>query len=675
MVYYFIICFTPGWHLSLTAIPLEGSLLDNHLYAAILDAVPKTGVYVVREADHALLYLNKRAKELSPGAQLGNACPGQATGSCGICLLSSMGGKAESQAVSFDSCIGEMVDLTASRILWDDAVPAFVVTSTPHSDTASFTYRKILHADLQMDRCNILKFDPNQWRPSPGSLSQIFASLCENGAIHPQDVGRFTDFTSLDHLRSAAQSGQDALSLIYRRMSDGSYRWNLMEVFPWQDNVRYAIICVKDVHDMLQEGLERMGPSLRSQELIRSLGEQNFDIYTIDLHAGSATPVRVDNVMRDELVCTDWNALMHSRILQRLHEAYQDEFECRFSLEGLRQAREMGQQKTELLCQWRSEDTYRYISATAYFGETANYTVLALQDVDERMRRELAHTNRDMQMAAILKSRFQMMNTVDLETGMCERINLSQPGSQTSPLSGDYTSYIENALAHFVHPEDVPGFRAVLSLEHLRQKADSIRDSGEEVFQYRLRGDEERWIELHVLYSRQKGQDHVMVNILGQDVTTAKQQETSHLRALEDRAYMITSLSSLFFSTYYVDLERDTFRAVTQQKPVSRMLGAEVNFTTALQLYANQFIHPDDREQYLHIMSVENLLNKLRWWQPYVSFEYRKLPDLPTPDGSGCQWVRATAVLSRMGSDDMPKTAVYVARSISEDDRTEPNGV
>jgi len=651
---------------------LEGSLLDNHLYAAILDAVPKTGVYVIREADHALLYLNHRAKVLSPDAQVGNACPGQATGSCGLCLLSSMGDKSESQAVSFDASIGEMVDLTASRILWEDETPAFLVTSTPHSDTASFTYRKILHADLIQDRCNLLKFDPGQCRPGPGSLSQIFAGLCESGAIHPQDVGRFTDFTRLDHLRSAAQSGQDALSLIYRRMLDGSYRWNLMEVFPWQDDARYAIICVKDVHDMLQEGLERMGPSLRSQELIRSLGEQNFDIYTIDLLDGSAAPVRLDNVMQDEVAAASWDALMHSRILHRLHEAYQDEFECRFSLEGLRQAREAGRQKIELLCQWHSEDAYRYISATAYFGETANYTVLALQDVDERMRRELAHTNRDMQMAAILKSRFQMMNTVDLETGMCERINLSQPGSQTAPLSGDYSSYIENALAHFVHPEDAHGFRAVLSLDHLRQKAETIQDSGEEVFQYRLRGGEERWIELHVLYSRQK--DHVMVNILGQDVTRAKQEEASHLRALEDRAYMITSLSSLFFSTYYVDLERDTFRAVTQQKAVGRILGAEVNFATALQLYAEQFIHPDDRDRYLHAMNVEHLRESLRWWQPYVSVEYRKLPDIPTPDGSGCQWVRAIAVLSRVGSDDMPKTAVYVARSISEDDRTEPNG-
>ena len=137
------------------------------------------------------------------------------------------------------------------------------------------------------------------------------------------------------------------------------------------------------------------------------------------------------------------------------------------------------------------------------------------------------------------------------------------------------------------------------------------------------------------------------------------------MRTLEERAYMITSLSSLFFSTYYIDLERDAFRAVTQQHRVMDVLGDEVNFTTALQLYANHFIHPDDREKYLRTMSIANLRENLRWWQPYVAVEYRKLPDFPEL-GETCQPVRATAVMAQSGSDDLPKTVVYVARNITE---------
>lgn len=141
---------------------------------------------------------------------------------------------------------------------------------------------------------------------------------------------------------------------------------------------------------------------------------------------------------------------------------------------------------------------------------------------------------------------------------------------------------------------------------------------------------------------------------------------------VEDWAYIISSLSSLFFSTYYIDLERDTFRAVTQQHRVTDVLGDEVNFTNALALYATHFIHPDDREEYLRVMSVDHLRETLRWWQPYTAVEYRKLPDFPEL-GDACQLVRATAIMAQTGPDDMPKTVVYVARDITSE--KPPNAV
>ena len=89
------------------------------------------------------------------------------------------------------------------------------------------------------------------------------------------------------------------------------------------------------------------------------------------------------------------------------------------------------------------------------------------------------------------------------------------------------------------------------------------------------------------------------------------------------------------------------------------------NYTAALEIYANHFVHPDDREEYLTVMGIQNLRQSLRWWKPYVAVEYRKLPDFPEL-GDRCQLVRATAVMAQTGTDDMPKTVVYVARDITE---------
>lgn len=637
-------------------------------YAAILDAMGKTGVYVVEENDHTLLYLNKRAREVSPEAVVGGPCPTDLKDLCGRCLPLSADALQEGTRVGYSDRHGGVVDVAVSRISWEGRVPAIMISVELRMDAVGYAYRTILRVDLEEDKCGILRSEPESWLPEVTSLSRMLDQFAHSGAVHPGDVERFTAFTCLEHLRQTAEA-ETAPALIYRRRLGDAYRWSMMEVIPSQEErVRSALLCVKDIHDVLREGLERGWLTARGQELIQSLGDSSFGIYTIDLKTGAANPIRVDGVMREELEALPWNELMDAHIEKRIHPSYQEEFEAQFSLEGLRRAKKEDQPKIELLCRWRSGEDYRYVAVTAHFGsapEARSYTVVSLQDVDDRMRRELAHTKRDMQMAAILKSRYQMMNTVYLESGICERMSLSRSAGPEKVLTGDYAVYIQNALDHYVHPDDVEKFRELLSLEHLRQKAETIEEYGDEICQYRIRGEEPRWIELHILYSRQK--DHVMVNILGQDVTKEKQQEEHRLRTLEERAYMITSLSSLFFSTYYIDLERDTFRAVTQQHRVMDVLGDEVNFTTALQLYASHFIHPDDREAYLKVMSVSNLRDSLRWWQPYVAVEYRKLPDFPEL-GDACQLVRATAVMAQTGADDTPKTVVYVARDITEKD-------
>lgn len=278
-------------------------------------------------------------------------------------------------------------------------------------ETDDFTYRKIFVVDLEKDRAMVLKSDPEGWQPGDGPLTEQLARFALEGAIHPKDAERFVTFTRLDQLGQAFVSGQDPLSLIYRRKVDDHFRWNLMEVIPVRrGGTRFVTVCVKDVDDMFREGAKLEGLSAQSLDMVRSL---------------------------------------------------------------------------------------------------------------------------------------------------------------------------------------------------------------------------------------------------------------------EDRAYIISSLSSLFFSTYYINLEQDTFRTVTQLGRVGDVLGDEVNYTAALNIYANHFIHPDDREEYIRILSVQNLRDSLRWWQPCTAFEYRKLSDEPGTGPDCWTWVRASAILARSGEDDLPRTAVYVAQDISEGRRAQ----
>lgn len=129
----------------------------------------------------------------------------------------------------------------------------------------------------------------------------------------------------------------------------------------------------------------------------------------------------------------------------------------------------------------------------------------------------------------------------------------------------------------------------------------------------------------------------------------------------EELGDIIGGLSRLFFSTYYINLDQDTFRPVTQLRRVGEVLGNEVNCTSALRIYAQYFVHPDDQAEYLRVMNVGYMRQELRWWKPCVAVEYRRRGEEP----DGWSWVRASAVLARAGEDEQPLTAVYVAQDIS----------
>ncbi|MDE7245325.1 MAG: hypothetical protein K2O18_15320 [Oscillospiraceae bacterium] len=646
--------------------------MESKDYQNILDAMPKTGVYVIRQDDHTVLYFNKFIEEVSPKTRLGMPCHQIWTTICSSCPLLSIQGKQESRSINYSEVLGGVVDMVAARITWAGSIPAFLITVTPRVDTTGYTYRKVLLVDLNQDRCTVLKSDSAGllFQTSGESFSSQMLRFVESGFIHPGDVERFTAFSRLSQIRSDLRAGRDQLTCIYRRRNDSGdgWRWNLMEIVPgFFDENRFptAFLCVKDVDEVLRDGLELEEASIQQREVIRTLAGQHFGIYTLDMDSGAAEPVSVDGIIHKGRTPRKipWEETLIPDIISKIHPAYAASFEQKFSLDALRRSRDAGEEKIELLCQWLYGGTCRYVSITAQFGqslEAAGYAVLSFQDVDERMRRELTHSQRDMQMAAILRSRFSMMNTIDLESGVCERVSLDEAADLQNTDMGDYSFYFQQALDHFIAPEDVFQCRELLSLEHLREMAAMTEDFQEEICQYRARRGT-LWLEQHVLYVRRG--DQVMVHILGRDITKERVREEEHRQMLQDRSDIITSLNKLFFCVYYIDLDNNTFRTVTQLGRVGDVLGSDVDYIAASQVYAKNFIHPDDREEYLRVMCVDNLREQLRWWHPSVEMEYRRMPEL---EGEECTWVRASAVLGRTGSDDLPRTVVYVAQNISD---------
>ena len=128
---------------------------------------------------------------------------------------------------------------------------------------------------------------------------------------------------------------------------------------------------------------------------------------------------------------------------------------------------------------------------------------------------------------------------------------------------------------------------------------------------------------------------------------------------------IINSLSSLYFATYYVDLEKGIFRVVTQRDEVGDILGEEINYNEGLTAYSYHFVHPESREEYMKKLNLERLRGILDEKHPFEAVEYRRIKkaseDMPQEDG----WVRATVILSEY-RNGKPVKALYVAQDVTE---------
>ena len=114
----------------------------------ILQALPVTGIFIIREDNHAILSYNQRGPEVPPHVRTGMACQELGDHSCANCPLLTIGDRQTHQTICYNSPFGEIVDIRAVRTLWKDEIPAFIITVSPHVQAVSQTYHKIMRVNL-----------------------------------------------------------------------------------------------------------------------------------------------------------------------------------------------------------------------------------------------------------------------------------------------------------------------------------------------------------------------------------------------------------------------------------------------------------------------------------------------------------------------------------------------
>ena len=435
-------------------------------YERILDSMSNMGVYVIREDTHEILYLNKRIRSLFPDAKLGDCWCRYWGKPCGSCHLDALAYTEEVHSVLFDSPLGTAVDYTAVRITWEGDIPAVMVTATTRTEAASDAYVKVLRVNLDTLSYEAIKDfseETGKLHSQGRTIEALLDHFLEKGNIYPDDMGRFARFTDPVFVKNEIDSGKSVLACAYRCKVGDGYRWHILEILPEVGNRHLVMVYVKDINDSYKEGILQEDAGVPAREIISSLGEQNYGIYVIELATGRLEAIRASEQVAKAMAGghTTWQEIVGDLSNICIHPDDRVEFGGKFSYEALNAAWQMKKERVEMIARRQFGDEYRFVEITAHLSKNragGGYAVLALQDVEDKIRQERAAYREASDKASIINSLVSMYYAVyfvDLETNGFMPIR--QMEEEVRSVLGDRINYADAVAAYaskFVHPDD-----------------------------------------------------------------------------------------------------------------------------------------------------------------------------------------------------------------------------
>lgn len=226
-------------------------MTDNLL--GILDSMTGTGVYVITQDTHRILYYNKRVKEVAPEVETGVICHQLWKGACDNCPLLSIEGKQSSHTINYGDPFGDVVDISADRMMWDDKTPAFLITVRGHqmsadevrmerealqlAKAASSVWSLLLSVNLTQNRCRQLGAGTATGEKGTEgcNFEKWTADWLEQ--IHPDDRAEYQQRLTRDRLLCAFTEGGGDVSVTYRKKEeDNKWHWLSTWVIPAENS-------------------------------------------------------------------------------------------------------------------------------------------------------------------------------------------------------------------------------------------------------------------------------------------------------------------------------------------------------------------------------------------------------------------------------------------------------
>lgn len=248
--------------------------MNKNNLSNMLDSLEQTGIYVIRQDNHKVLYFNQYMKNMFPQFELGLSCNDMRKSECAHCPLLSIGEQNSVHLIHYNTPFGKSADIIANKLIWDGSIPAYSIFIIPHKmdydDENGINRIEKMYAKSLVtvfNECIIANLTDDfyvncqkdmMWTNIPergqfGSENKHYAKQ----TVHPDDLNAFYECFSRESMLRHFKNGRSQITKRLRRiMSDGTYHMVEFTAARIEESgdKYWCVLVYRDInHEYLQE--------------------------------------------------------------------------------------------------------------------------------------------------------------------------------------------------------------------------------------------------------------------------------------------------------------------------------------------------------------------------------------------------------------------------------------
>lgn len=654
--------------------------LLHHSYSStrnILNGIHGIYIYVIDE-NRNILYYNDNAAKSYPGLRQGLKCFNvfkNRSQPCATCPEKILKEKGQFSTVLNDTPFGPSMNVSASRVLWENREWAYIVLFSEHTASPEEqeqqqkrrtyiaalcnTCDHIVDIDLKTSRFEILanseRFN-NYVMPTMTDYRASLEFVCQNH-IKESDRKTFLDKFALPRMKKVFSEGTASISLEYELAvpNNDAPIWKERTAFlhKLEDGSEHILFYIRDI---TEKKLEEARRKEEENNFILALQGNYSEIFHVDLDKGLISPLYYNKDQIPIADSMDYMDYVRQRGMNRLHPDYVKSTFDFYELNRVRKLCAEGEaSEQEYLKRQVEGGGFEWVVATFRpVKGTGNRALLFLRNVTDMKQMEKTVRSLEMRYNALFRLSYDISTEINLETEHYSRTFFLPEKTdefEKGNFSADFARFLE-----LVHPDDREKVTEHRSMDALWQAY--RMGENDNVYQYRiLFNNEYIWMHSRLLFLTED--DVVTAFILARNITAQKKAEEE--RNMETQRFNL-AIRNTYSEIYEVDLENNTNKLIYSNNSILIPAQADED----LFRFADKHVHPDDQAFFRKVIVGDCLKQEFIAGKNEIHGEYRRL-------GRDGQWYWVSAIVVPVyGSYDAhPQRGLCFIRDISEKKRQE----